>query len=182
MEENKCTTCNINPREHKYLCHPCSRASTKIYEKTPKGYLVRTYRNMTNRVKGILKSKAHLYEGLPICDKQEFYSWSLSEDNNYLTLLDDYKISGYLLNLAPSIDRIDSSEGYIFGNMRWVTFESNSSTTKCNRDLDLPVGIIKNRGQGYIVSKTIRGVHSRKVCSTLEEAKEFLASINYVKT
>lgn len=133
---------------------------------------------MINRVTGVLKNKAHLYEGLPICGKEDFYNWSLSGDNNYLTLLEEYKMSGYLLNLAPSIDRIDSSKGYVFGNMRWVTFESNSSTTKHNKDLGLPVGIYKNKRSQYIVSKTIRGKNTRKVFNSLGEAEVFLETLN----
>jgi hypothetical protein len=33
----------------------------KKYEKTPKGYLMRTYRNMKSRVLGIQHKKAHIY-------------------------------------------------------------------------------------------------------------------------
>ena len=34
---------------------------TKKYEKTEKGFLVRTYRNMLSRVSGVTKNKNHLY-------------------------------------------------------------------------------------------------------------------------
>jgi hypothetical protein len=39
--------------------------STRTYEKTPKGFLMRTYRNMQSRVSGVQWRKAHLYAGLP---------------------------------------------------------------------------------------------------------------------
>lgn len=97
---------------------------TKGYEKTLNGYLMRTYRNMLSRVKGVLKKKAHLYEGLDILSKEEFYTWSLS--SNYPQLLEAYKESGYDAKLAPSIDRVDSSRGYVLDNIRWLTHSENS--------------------------------------------------------
>lgn len=100
-------------------------AETKRYEKTFNGYLMRTYRNMTSRVKGILKKKAHLYEGLEILDKDTFYSWS-KENEDYKNLYQAWVESGYEHRLAPSIDRVDSSGGYVMGNIRWLPHWLNS--------------------------------------------------------
>ena len=99
---------------------------TKSYEKTPRGYLVRTYRNMSSRVTGILKHKQHLYEGLSILGKDAFYEWSLSKDSGFIELLDSYAASGYDMKLAPSIDRKDSTLGYEASNIRWITHSENS--------------------------------------------------------
>lgn len=106
--------------------------STKKYEKTKKGYLVRTYRNMKSRCCGILKSKAHLYAGLELIDKNEFYAWSLS-DPDFMRLFIAYKESDFNLRMAPSIDRIDSKRGYILENMRWITFSENSRLGSMSR-------------------------------------------------
>lgn len=57
----QCLPC-VNLKQRKYR-QKTSNLSTKVYEKTLKGYIVRTYRNTTSRVRGILKKKAHLYEG-----------------------------------------------------------------------------------------------------------------------
>lgn len=100
-------------------------AETKRYEKTFNGYLMRTYRNMTSRVKGILKNKAHLYEGLEILDKESFYEWAKS-DPEYRRLHEEWVASGYEYRLAPSIDRINSSLGYTVGNIRWLPHWLNS--------------------------------------------------------
>lgn len=119
----QCLPCvNLKQREYR---QKTSNLSTKVYEKTLKGYLVRTYRNMTSRVRGILKKKAHLYEGKSILTKDEFYEWSLSS-KEFHDLMVRYEDSGYDLKLAPSIDRIDSSLGYTLGNIQWVTFSENS--------------------------------------------------------
>lgn len=97
---------------------------SKQYEKTLNGYLMRTYRNMLSRVTGVLKTKEHLYKGLEILKREEFYKWSL--ESNYPYLLQAYEASGYDMKLAPSIDREDSSLGYVIGNIRWVTHSENS--------------------------------------------------------
>lgn len=101
-------------------------AVTKKYERTKKGKLMRTYRNMQSRVTGILKKKAHLYGGKDILSRSDFYDWSLSQDD-FHRLYDNWVASGYKIALSPSIDRIDSSLGYVQGNMRWLTHSENSS-------------------------------------------------------
>jgi hypothetical protein len=100
-------------------------ACTKKYEKTPKGYLVRKYRNMLSRVNGIQKEKAHLYKGLDILPKEDFYNWALSSEE-YHKLFSQYENSKYDRRLAPTVDRIDSSKGYTMDNMRWLTHSENS--------------------------------------------------------
>lgn len=106
---------------------------TKVYERTKKGKLVRTYRNMLSRVKGILKKKAHLYEGLEILDKESFYEWSLN-NNDFNKLFNDWVESDYDLKLSPSIDRKDHLIGYTLSNIRWVTFSFNSLNTSCRKN------------------------------------------------
>ena len=105
---------------------------TKKYEKTRKGKLVRTYRNMYTRVSGILKTKAHLYEGLEILDKDDFYSWSLS-DESYNSLFDSWVSSGYEMRLSPSIDRKDTRFGYTPDNIQWTTHSENSRRGSLSR-------------------------------------------------
>lgn len=135
-----CSNCGISSNEVSFKggqCRPCvnlkqrlyrsenSNSHTKEYEKTPKGYLVRTYRNMMSRVTGVLKNKSHLYEGKEILDKNEFYEWSLNNEE-FIRLFQNYIESGFSIKQAPSIDRIDSSKGYTKCNMRWITHSENS--------------------------------------------------------
>lgn len=96
---------------------------TKRYERTKKGKLVRTYRNMMNRVNGL--SKPHLYANKGLIDKEKFYKWSL-KDNNYNELYDCWVKNNFCKKLSPSIDRIDTNIGYVEGNIRWVTHSENS--------------------------------------------------------
>lgn len=119
----KCKLC-VNERQ-KERRHLSGDAETKKYEKTFNGYLMRTYRNMTSRVKGIVKKKAHLYQGLEILDKETFYEWAKA-DTEYQRLYEEWTASGYEYRLAPSIDRIDSSIGYTIDNIRWLPHWLNS--------------------------------------------------------
>lgn len=128
----------------KFVCKDCVYARQKVqvresgnsahrkYAMTEKGFLVRTYSNMLGRVNGLVKSKRHLYFGLEILSREDFYNWSLNNPD-FKKLIDVYRESGYDRKLAPSIDRIDSSKGYILGNIRWLTHSENSSIGSKNR-------------------------------------------------
>lgn len=107
-------------------------AATKRYERTGKGKLMRTYRNMLSRVKGIAPKGRHRYKDLEILNKQEFYEWSLN-DTEYNRLYDEWVKSGYDRRLSPSIDRIDTTKGYVLGNMQWLTHSENSRKTCKNK-------------------------------------------------
>lgn len=128
--QNQCRTCRqaataVYRRLNDNLC-------TKKYEKTKKGFLVRTYRNMLSRVKGILKRKAHLYKGLEILDKGVFYDWSLN-DIHFNEIFNAWEKTNYNRNLSPSIDRIESDKGYVLENMQWLTQLQNSMKATAGR-------------------------------------------------
>ncbi len=97
----------------------------KIYEKTPKGFLMRLYRNMQSRVEGIQKLKFHLYKGKYLLPRQEFYLWAENHPS-FLKLFNYYISSGYDRKKAPSVDRINPDLGYELDNMEWVTMSENS--------------------------------------------------------
>ena len=106
--------------------------STRLYEKTEKGFLVRLYRNMQSRVEGVQKEKHHLYKGKSLLDRNSFYEWALSS-SIYRTLFLDWESSGYDRKLTPSVDRVDSSFGYEIPNMEWVTHSENSRRGSLSR-------------------------------------------------
>jgi hypothetical protein len=99
---------------------------TKKYEKSPRGFLMRTYRNMQSRVQGVQWRKAHLYEGLPILSRDAFYEWAW-DDHNFWRLYKQWVQAGYERRLTPSINRIDTYKGYNIGNIEWLTFSANCS-------------------------------------------------------
>ena len=113
---------NIRLREYRKRT---GNIGTHRYEKTMNGFLMRKYRNMQSRVNGVQKLKSHLYRGLDLLDRQEFYRWSNSSDV-FKKLFSEWKSSGYDRKLCPSVDRIDSSRGYHLSNMEWITHSENS--------------------------------------------------------
>lgn len=100
---------------------------TKKYEKTPKGFLMRLYRNMQSRITGVQIKKAHLYLGKEILSREDFYCWAFyGSDRKFFDMFEIYEKSGFDRKLAPTVDRIDSSKGYSPENMRWLTHSENS--------------------------------------------------------
>lgn len=143
LESKICGCCGVEQERSKFpkkdgrVCQGCRNTkqrerrrlngdeATKRYEKTKGGYLMRSYRNMLSRVTGVQSKKAHLYEGLDILNKEEFYEWSIT-DETFNSLFEEYEKSGWEMRLAPSVDREDSSLGYNLQNMRWLPHWRNS--------------------------------------------------------
>lgn len=114
----------VNARLRAYRART-GNAATKKYEKTPKGKIMRSYRNMQSRVEGVQVKKHHLYHGKTLLSREEFYEWSMF-DPDFCTLYVAWQESGYDRKLSPSVDRIDSTKGYVLGNIRWLTHSENS--------------------------------------------------------
>jgi len=113
---------NIWQKEYRKKNH---NKCTYKYEKTKKGFLVRKYRNMLSRITGVQKQKYHLYKNLTILDKEIFYKWSL-ENKDFIKLYKNWEQNNYNRKLCPSINRIDSNNGYQLDNMEWITHSENS--------------------------------------------------------
>lgn len=105
--------------------YPWNAERSKEYERTPKGYLMRSYRNMQSRVLGIQKREAKFYLGLPLLPREEFYHWSLN-NSPFLALHAAWLASGRDRRLSPSVDRLDVFSGYTLDNMQWITHSENS--------------------------------------------------------
>lgn len=114
---------NAKQRERRKLN---GNSTTKKYEKTKKGFLMRLYRNMKSRIVGIQKVKFHLYKGKELSfSREEFYDQYLN-DAAFNGLFDTWEYYEYDRKLTPSLDRVDSSKGYQFDNLEWVTHSENS--------------------------------------------------------
>ena len=117
-------------KQREYRVRTKNGTTTK-YERTKKGKLMRTYRNMQSRVLGIIKKKAHLYSGLPILSRDDFYHWALASPE-FHRLFDGWAGSGYRCGDSPSVDRMDPDKGYTLDNMRWLSHRENSRLTRQN--------------------------------------------------
>jgi hypothetical protein len=123
-----CKSCDKDKEESDFYlnrnkCKTCYKDTVQDYKKTKKGKVVRTYSDMLGRVNGRI-SKEGGYLGLPILSKEDFYKFSES-DYNFNKLFDEWKASGFLENLKPSIDRKEPHKGYVLDNIRWVTLIDN---------------------------------------------------------
>ena len=104
----------------------------KQYEKTPKGFLMRLYRNMKSRITGVQKEKYHLYKGKYLLDKNVFYKWAEFHPA-FVSLFNNYVSNSFPRKLSPSVDRINPDLGYTLENMEWVTMSENSRRSSVTR-------------------------------------------------
>ena len=106
-----------------------NNSTTKKYEKTFNGFIMRMYRNMQSRINGVQSKKSHLYLGKDLMSKDEFYYIAKNSDKLKI-LFNEWELSGYNRRLTPSVDRIDSKKGYSLDNIRFVQFHENCRNVK----------------------------------------------------
>jgi hypothetical protein len=122
----RCGSCRADAQRVYRAADParCLRLQ-RAYTKSRLGHLMMAYHNMRGRTSGIQQAKAHLYEGLPLLPRRDFYRWALT-DPVYDRLFARWAAAGYVTRLAPSVDRRDTDQGYVLGNIRWLTQSENS--------------------------------------------------------
>lgn len=80
------------------------------------------YDSIQNRVAGYGKPR---YKGIDICSREDFVRWAIKNED-LKSLHNKWSSEGFKRGLTPSIDRIDSTKGYVKGNMRWLSQSENS--------------------------------------------------------
>lgn len=89
---------------------------------------------MKQRTQGKSTKAPHLYEGLDSCEWDEFYDWAMADqDLDYL--FDKWVESKYDINLTPSLDRKETTEGYNIDNVRWLAASQNKSRGSVNQKI-----------------------------------------------
>jgi len=107
------------------------KAELRALDSSFVGLICRRYRDMKARANGS-KHKRWSLAGLPLLSKQEFIEWSMNDDD-YIHLYNQWVASGYNKKASPSIHRIDRDEGYVIGNMQWVTVAAHNEISKTER-------------------------------------------------
>ena len=99
------------------------------YAKTPRGFLLHRYDAMRNRV---TNPKLPKYLGLDILPKEDFYDWAL-RDETFHRMYCEWMARGKERRLTPTVNRIDTSIGYVLGNMEWMPWGENSRLAGISR-------------------------------------------------
>ena len=87
-------------------------ATTKKYEKTKNGFLMRLYRNMQSRIEGVQKEKFYLYEGKCLISRNDFYEWAKNNEQFHL-LFENYELNNYAKQ--PRMVRLQNAVHLEFG-------------------------------------------------------------------
>ena len=82
------------------------------------------FNNAKKRVEGKFKDKRWI--GLPLMNRKEFNEWFSANKWLLKAMLKTYMIHGKPRNLAPSINRLDSTKGYYPSNIEIITQGENS--------------------------------------------------------
>lgn len=129
LTEKKCKKCNTykpfteyskspsNKDNRSHECKECKAEHSRNYYKTLPGLIARIYN-------GEIQASKQRGHHLPAYSKQELANWLYLQGlNNLFTI---WVKSNYDKNLSPSVDRINSTEGYTFNNIRLVTWKENN--------------------------------------------------------
>jgi hypothetical protein len=94
---------------------------------TKKDYLVHKYKGMRQRVRGEHSDPKtnRIYKGLPLCGKQEFLDWAIT-DEAFNSIWYEWLQNGVGIKFSPSIDRIIPKKGYALSNLQFLPLSENS--------------------------------------------------------
>lgn len=106
----------------------CLERSSR-YRKTFRGLLIKCYSSMISRTQGKVPKTKHLYEGLFVMPKKDFFAWALNNEQ-YKKLFENWKNADFDRRLTPSINRIDPTKGYYLDNVEFITTSENCSKVR----------------------------------------------------
>ena len=137
-----CTKCNLSLLSNEFnfqksrcdglypICKKCLKDENLRYKRSVIGIIKQTYADMKKRVSN---PQYKYWYGKPLLSQNEF---ELFVDNNidiFNKLYEDWILSGHKNKLKPSIDRKDSSIGYIESNMQFITTEENREKARVKK-------------------------------------------------
>jgi hypothetical protein len=91
---------------------------------TINAFLFNVYSGMNCRVRGKSTKRPDLYKGLPLLPKDVFMNWAKNHPD-FLAMYKRWFTSDFNRKLTPTINRMNSSKGYVLGNIEWLTNSQN---------------------------------------------------------
>lgn len=101
-----------------------TKLSLRKLRRSPESRLGFHYSSLKARSLG--KTKQKTWAGLEFISKEAFLCWA-GVERSYFALFRAWEKSGFKNKLAPSLDRIDNSKGYVLGNLQWLTRSANTA-------------------------------------------------------
>lgn len=111
------------------FCRYCLCNENLIYKRSFIGVINQMYSDMKKRVS---TPKYIYWYGKSILSKQKFEYW-IKRNNKFKRLFNIWKNKDYNNMIKPSIDRINSNEGYILGNIQILLNEENRTKARNKR-------------------------------------------------
>jgi len=103
-------------------CKACIKIRDLAYKKTFVGFMTKTY----SHEKEASIQRGHI---APVYSKKSLADW-IKAQSNFKPLWANWVKSDYNKMQKPSIDRIDSTKPYMFGNIQLVTWEQNEKNAQ----------------------------------------------------
>ncbi len=142
----------------------------KKYQRTKKGILKVRY-------EGQVRSSIRRGHNPPEYQVNEFIIWALKQDI-FHKIYDNWVESGYVTEMTPSVDRIDNAVGYIFHNIRLMTWEENKNLATKDRR----AGILKSgRSLKAIIQMDLEGKIIAEYCSMKEAERQTGINHNVIR-
>lgn len=116
LDDNCCGACKRRRQRSSYVL-----GEIKSHPSTFYATFSRTYGSIKHRCLNHPR-----YIGLPFMDKISWHDFMEDTLEDRKVLYDEWKASGFLRRLSPSIDRINNKDGYRPENLRWVPLHVNS--------------------------------------------------------
>ena len=100
--------------------------SERYCNMSPDKIMIRKIRKTYNDIKYRCNNpERETYYGLPYVDRDFFIEWTLNCPK-FKKLFNKWIESGMNMKITPSIDRVINENGYVDGNMEWITLGDNS--------------------------------------------------------
>ena len=105
-------------------CKQCVVVRNRDYWRTPYGRI--SYIRNQQKTSSVARGHAP-----PSYTQNQLYDWAVGQ--GLFNLVATWENSGWLQELAPSIDRLDVTKGYSFDNIRLVTWKDNNDAQYMDR-------------------------------------------------